>query len=199
MELNSIQNKAKSYGVPIIRTKSHEILEEFTKKHQPKHILEIGTAVGFSGITMLSVCQGDLVTIEHKEDFICQAKENFEKFGLSSRVKIISGDCHVELAKLLSSGEFDGYFDMIFLDGPKAQYNLLIDGLILLLKSGGRLVADNVLFRGYVEGTSAVPTRRYKTIIKRLGEFIETCKTHDKLTDFELNDVEDGMIFVRKI
>lgn len=199
MELDSIQSKAKTYGVPIIRTKSHEILEEFTKTHQPEHILEIGTAVGFSGITMLSVCSGDLITIEHNEDFISQAKENFEKFGLSSRVKIISGDCHVELAKLLYSGEFDGFFDMIFLDGPKAQYNLLIDGLILLLKSGGHLVADNVLFRGYVEGTSAVPTRRYKTIIKRLGEFIETCKNHRDLTDFVLNDVEDGMIFVRKI
>ena len=198
MELNSIESKAKTYGVPIIRTKSHEVLEEFTKNLNPKHILEIGTAVGFSGITMLSVCDGDLVTIEHNEDFILQAKDNFEKFGLSSRVEIISGDCHVEIAKLLASNKFDGYFDMIFLDGPKAQYNLLLDGLILLLKEGGSLVADNVLFRGYVEGKTAVPTRRYKTIIKRLGEFIDNCKTNEFLTDFKLLELEDGMIFVKK-
>ena len=198
MEIDSIQNNAKTYGIPIIRTQSHKILEQFTKEHKPMHILEIGTAVGYSGITMLSVCDGDLITIEHNEDFIAQAKQNFQKFELTNRVRIISGDCHVEIAKLLYSGEFDGYFDMIFLDGPKAQYNLLLDGLLLLLKSGGWLVADNVLFRGYVENSKTVPTKRYKTIIKRLGEFIERVKTHDGLTDFKLLDVEDGVIFVRK-
>lgn len=199
MELKSIQSKAKTYGVPIIRTKSHEILEEFTKSKNPKHILEIGTAVGFSGITMLSVCDGDLLTIEHNKDFICQAKDNFEKAGFSSRTKIIEGDCHVEIARLLASNKFDGYFDMIFLDGPKAQYNLLLDGLLLLLAEGGTLVADNVLFRGYVEGTTAVPTKRYKTIIKRLNEFIESCKTHESLTNFKLVEIEDGMIFADKV
>ena len=75
MELNSIQNKAKTYGVPIIRTKSHKILEKITTEKQPLHILEIGMAVGFSGITMLSACEGDLVTIEHNKDFIKQAKK----------------------------------------------------------------------------------------------------------------------------
>ena len=198
MELNSIQNKAKTYGVPIIRTESHKILEKFTTEKQPLHILEIGMAVGFSGITMLSACKGDLVTIEHNKDFIKQAKKNFKSFGLTERVKILQGDCHVEIVKLLASGNYDNYFDMIFLDGPKAQYNLLLDGLLQLLKSDGIFVADNVLFRGYVDGTTKAPTKRYKTIIKRLNEFIENCKTNKELKDFNLIDTEDGIIFARK-
>ena len=134
MELNSIKKNANSYGVPIIRTESHKILEDFTKKYKPKHILEIGTAIGFSGITMLSVCDGDLITIEHNAEYIKQAKKNFKAFGFDKRVTILNGDCHVEIVKLLASNKYDGYFDMIFLDGPKAQYNLLLDGLLLLLK-----------------------------------------------------------------
>jgi predicted O-methyltransferase YrrM len=198
MELNSIQNNAKSYGVPIIRTESHKILEQFTKEKQPLHILEIGMAVGFSGITMLSACDGDLITIEHNKDYIKQAKSNFKSFGLSKRVKILQGDCHIEIVKLLYSGKYDNYFDLIFLDGPKAQYNLLLDGLLQLLKPDGVFIADNVLFRGYVDGTTKAPTRRYKTIIKRLSEFIDNCKNHEDLKDFKLIDTEDGIIFARK-
>lgn len=198
MELNSIITNAKSYGVPIIRTESHKILENFAKEKNPKHILEIGTAVGYSGISILSVCGADLVTIEHNKDYIKQAIRNFKSFGFEKRVKILEGDCHIEVAKLLASSKYDEYFDMIFLDGPKAGYNLLLDGLLLLLKPNGIFVADNVLFRGYVDGKNQAPTKRYKTIIKRLNEFIDNCKNSDELTDFKLLETEDGIIFARK-
>ena len=94
----------------------------------------------------------------------------------------------VEISKLLSSENFNEYFDFIFLDGPKAQYGLMFDGLIKLLSKGGIIVADNVLFRGYVEQEANAPTKRYKTIIKRLNTFIENCKNHPELIDFVLND-----------
>lgn len=198
LDLKEIVDRSKIYGVPIIRTESHKILEEYTKKKQPLHILEIGTAVGYSGILMLQSCNGDLVTIEHNKDYIKQARKNFDENGLSDRVQIIEGDCHIEIAKMLYSGKFDEYFDMIFLDGPKAQYNLLLDGLLILLKKDGIFVVDNVLFRGYVLGDNKPPTKRFKTIIKRLNEFIENCKNNENLTDFCLNTTEDGIIFARK-
>lgn len=196
--VSNIVQKSKIYGVPIIRSESHKILENYTSHKQPLHILEIGTAVGYSGIIMLNSCSGDLVTIEHNKDYIKQAKKNFKENGLADRVKIIEGDCHIEIAKMLYSGKYDEYFDMIFLDGPKAQYNLMLDGLLLLLKKDGIFVADNVLFRGYVTGENSPPTKRFKTIIKRLNEFIENCKTNENLTDFCLNETEDGIIFAKK-
>ena len=197
-KIQNIVETSKIYGVPIIRTESHKILEEYTKQKQPLHILEIGTAVGYSGMLMLNCCKGDLVTIEHNREYIKQAKKNFAESGLTDRVKIVEGDCHIEIAKMLYSKKYDEYFDMIFLDGPKAQYNLLLDGLLLMLKKGGIFVADNVLFRGYVLGDNNPPTKRFKTIIKRLNEFIENCKNNEKLTDFCLNTSEDGMIFAKK-
>ncbi len=196
--IDEIVLNSKLYAVPIIRSESHKLLEKFTNEKQPLHILEIGTAVGYSGILMLNACKGDLITIEHNREYIEQAKKNFAENDLSDRVKIIQGDCHIEIAKMLFSGKYDGYFDMIFLDGPKAQYNLLLDGLLLLLKSDGIFVADNVLFRGYVSGENTPPTKRFKTIIKRLNEFIESCKNNEKLTDFQLISIEDGIIFAKK-
>ena len=198
MEIKNLKKTAKSYGVPIIRTESHKLLESEVIKSKPTHILEIGTAIGFSGITMLSASEADLTTIEHNKDYIKQAKNNFKSHKLSKRVKIIEGDCLVILANMVSSKKYDNYFDFVFLDGPKAQYDNMLDLIMNLLKPNGTFVADNVLFRGYVDGENKPVSRRYKTIIERLNKFIEKCKNHPKLTDFILNNIEDGMIFAKK-
>ena len=199
MEISQIYSNAKTYGVPVIRSESHKILEEEVKKTNPFHILEIGTAVGYSGILMLKNSTADLTTIEHNKDYIKQANINFKANNLSNRVKIITGDCLVEIAKMVASEKYNNYFDFIFLDGPKAQYDLLLDGLIELLKPSGTLIVDNVLFRGYVEKQNSAPTKRYKTIIKRLNTFIENCKNNKNLVDFELKNTEDGIIIAKKV
>lgn len=198
MDKKIIRKNAKIYGVPIIRTQSHKILQDEVKKAEPKHILEIGMAVGYSGISMLEVGDADLVTIEHNKDYIKQARQNFKKAGFLDRVTILEGDCLVVLAEMVASKKYEGYFDFIFLDGPKAQYQRMLELLIILLKSGGTLIVDNVLFRGYVAGESVPPTKRYKTIIDRLNEFIEKCKNHPKLVKFKLISTEDGMIYATK-
>ena len=199
MDKSNIRKNAKIYGVPIIRTKSHEILKDYIKQTRPKHILEIGTAVGYSGITMLENSDADLITIEHNKNYAAEAKKNFKTNGFFNRVKIELGDCLVILAKMVASKKYDGYFDFIFLDGPKAQYDQMLELLLILLADGGTFVADNVLFRGYVEGDKKPPTKRFKTIIKRLNDFIEKCKNHSNFVNFELNSTEDGLIFAKKV
>lgn len=198
MKYNEILQMAKKYGVPIVRTKSHELLEDFVKKANPKNILEIGTAVGYSGIIMLKSSTAKLVTIEHNKSYIKLAKKNFKKFKVHSRVKLLQGDCHVKIAEMVASDKFKEYFDFIFLDGPKAQYGLLLNNLLYLLRQNGTLVVDNVLFHGYIEGENTPPTKRFKTIIKRLNKFIEICKNHKKLYDVKLIDTEDGILYAKK-
>lgn len=199
MEIKEIREKAKDYGVPIIRTKSQEILKEKVIELKPKHILEIGMAVGFSGIVMLENSDADLYTMEHNKDYIIEAKKNFKSKKLDGRVKIYEGDCLVGLANMVASKKYDEYFDFIFLDGPKAQYDKMLELLIIMLAPSGTLIVDNVLFRGYVNKTNKPVSRRYKTIIQRLNNFIENCKNHSKLTEFVLNSTEDGMIFAKKV
>ena len=199
MNYDDILTLAKQYAVPIVRTKSHSILENLIKKNNPKCILEIGTAIGYSGIIMLKSSSAKLVTIEHNKNYVKLAKSNFKKFKVNKRVKILFGDCHVKIAKMVADNKYKDYFDFIFLDGPKAQYSLLLENLIYLLKPNGTLVVDNVLFRGYTTNEQIAPTKRFKTIIKRLNDFIDMCKNHKELYDIKLIDTEDGILYAKKI
>lgn len=199
MNYDDILTLAKQYAVPIVRTKSHSILENLIKKNNPKCILEIGTAIGYSGIIMLKSSSAKLVTIEHNKNYVKLAKSNFKKFKVNKRVKILFGDCHVKIAEMVADNKFKDYFDFIFLDGPKAQYSLLLENLIYLLKPNGTLVVDNVLFRGYTTNEHVAPTKRFKTIIKRLNDFIDMCKNHKELYDIKLIDTEDGILYAKKI
>lgn len=199
MNYDDILTLAKQYAVPIVRTKSHSILENLIKKNNPKCILEIGTAIGYSGIIMLKSSSAKLVTIEHNKNYVKLAKSNFKKFKVNKRVKILFGDCHVKIAEMVADNKFKDYFDFIFLDGPKAQYSLLLENLIYLLKPNGTLVVDNVLFHGYTTNEQIAPTKRFKTIIKRLNDFIDMCKNHKELYDIKLIDTEDGILYAKKI
>lgn len=199
MNYDDILTLAKQYAVPIVRTKSHSILENLIKKNNPKCILEIGTAIGYSGIIMLKSSSAKLVTIEHNKNYVKLAKSNFKKFKVNKRVKILFGDCHVKIAEMVADNKYKDYFDFIFLDGPKAQYSLLLENLIYLLKPNGTLVVDNVLFRGYTTNEQVAPTKRFKTIIKRLNDFIDMCKNHKELYDIKLIDTEDGILYAKKI
>lgn len=199
MNYDDILTLAKQYAVPIVRTKSHSILENLIKKNNPKCILEIGTAIGYSGIIMLKSSSAKLVTIEHNKNYVKLSKSNFKKFKVNKRVKILFGDCHVKIAEMVADNKYKDYFDFIFLDGPKAQYSLLLENLIYLLKPNGTLVVDNVLFRGYTTNEQVAPTKRFKTIIKRLNDFIDMCKNHKELYDVKLIDTEDGILYAKKI
>ena len=185
-------------GVPIIRDSSHELLRGLVIKYKPKHILEIGTAVGYSGITMLESSDADLVTIEKLEESACEARENFKNAGYENRVTVINDDCSLAVVDLIVEDENLGKFDFIFLDGPKAQYLNLLPSLYALLKDDGVLVADNVLFRGYVENPKSAP-RRFRTIYQRLARFIDYMFNSGDFYDVELFRMEDGVLVGKKI
>lgn len=199
MNYDDILTLAKQYAVPIVRTKSHSILENLIKKNNPQNILEIGTAIGYSGIIMLKSSSAKLVTIEHNKNYVKLAKNNFKIFKVNKRVRILIGDCHVKIAEMVVDNKYKDFFDFIFLDGPKAQYSLLLENLIYLLKPNGTLVVDNVLFRGYTTNEQVAPTKRFKTIIKRLNDFIDMCKNHKELYNVKLIDTEDGILYAKKI
>ena len=195
MEELYIKDSANHRGVPIIREISHKILIDYIKQYNPNKILEIGTAVGYSGIAILKNCNGTLTTIEHNHLLVNEANQNFADNGLTNRVNVICDDCLVQVAQMVADDNYNNYFDFIFLDGPKAQYGNMIEGLIMLLKSGGVILADNVLFRGYVNGQVKAPTKRFKTITSRLKIFINDFLNNSELTQTKLIEIEDGMLF----
>ena len=197
MKYEKIKQYANSYAVPIMREQTAKLIADFVKQSQPKNILEIGTAIGYSGLIMLENSSANLTTIEHNKNYIKKAKENFKEFKLSKRVKILDGDCLVILANLASNIKFQNSFDLIFLDGPKAQYEKMLELIILLLKNNGTLIVDDVLFHKHLSDDGKV-SKRFKTIETRLNNFIEKCKNHPNIKDFKLKTIDDGIIFATK-
>ena len=133
----------------------------------PSKILEIGTAEGLSGAAMLfEAPNARLTTVEIDEDRHKKAKENFQEFGLSGRARCVLGDAADVLPAL------EGPFDLIFLDGPKAQYVHYLPDLKRLLRGGGVLIADDVLLYGWVDGRSPVPPKRH-SLIDRIRDYLK--------------------------
>ena len=90
MNYQKIKDYAEKYAVPIMRPETSNIIADFIKSNTPSTILEIGTAIGYSGIIMLENSNANLITIEHNKEYIKQAKINFKEHKLLKRAKIFS-------------------------------------------------------------------------------------------------------------
>ena len=110
--LQSEKDYAKEHYIPIIRPESAKILYDIVYKYQPSTILEIGTAIGFSGSIMLSTSDSvTLDTVELKEELYAKAQEVFAKTNLTHRVSQYLGDAKCVIESLLDSCKT---YDMIF-------------------------------------------------------------------------------------
>ncbi len=180
-----LEKYAKENHVPIIRSKSLELLEKEVAAKKPERILEIGTAIGYSGSKMLlSSPNSKLYTIEIDPERCNLARENFKKAGLYDRVVLWEGDCN-EILRYM-----EGEFDFVFLDGPKAHYLEMLPKIVELLKSGGEIFADNVLFYGYIEQEGVY--NKKKTIIRNMRAYIEELEKNEMLSS-KIIEIEDGI------
>lgn len=189
--LKVILDFARENYIPVMLDQTANLLRTLVKLYKPKRILEIGTAIGYSGSIFLLNSNAELVTYEKLESSYNMAKSNFEKMGLSSRVVQRLGD-----AKDLLAQE-DGEFDFIFLDGPKGQYYSYIPDLDRLLTNGGVLVSDNVLFKGMVYDEVETP-KKHRTIKNNLNQFIDTMHSNQNYCNTLLNVGDGVLISIKK-
>ncbi len=176
--------------IPIVRENTLQKLLEVLKKENYKNLLEIGTAIGYSGIRMLAEnSKFILTTIEKDEKRYLEAKANFQNTNLNDRVELILGDAEKELKILLDNGR---KFDFIFLDGPKGQYIRYLPTLKKLLNKGGTLFADNVLLGGLIKDESRV-NHKNRTMFNRMKEFVNTI-LNDNDFDSQIYEIDDGFI-----
>ena len=133
-------------GLPLVDAEVGALLRVLAMSLGASRILEIGTAVGYSGIWLARAltARGMLVTLELNEDRAREARDNFARAGVSDRVSVVVGDAQLKIAKV------SGPFDLIFQDGDKQLYVPLLDRLVALLRPGGLLITDNVLWDGEV-------------------------------------------------
>ena len=112
-KLNNILKYSRENFIPTMLTNTGKLLYQYIKKYQPKNILEIGTAIGYSGIVMLiaSENKSQLLTIEKDELRVIMAKNNFDDNNLSKNVEIINGDASEVISKLhLEMTRYDDFY-----------------------------------------------------------------------------------------
>lgn len=193
VDFENLEKFAKQNNVPIVRPTTLEYLLDCVRKNAPSTILEIGTAIGYSGAKMLSVCDAKLVTIEKNLDMYMLAKQNFEKQNLTHRVECILGDAAEKLDSIEKSGR---KFDFVFLDGPKGQYVKYLPNIVSLLNVGGIIFADNVLFRGMVNSVGPVPHKN-RTIVQNLRAYLRCVQ--ESQFESQIFDIEDGFCITKKL
>ena len=114
-----------------------------------KNILEIGMSTGYSTIWFaeaISKNNGKVITIDHDEKKIERAKKNFEDAGLTDMIEIHHGDALKVISSINEKIQSTEYFDFIFIDADKERYIQYFDNVLPILKKGGLIAADNILF-----------------------------------------------------
>lgn len=185
--LAELEQEAKAEEIPIIQPEMAQFLTVLCTMKKPKHILEIGCAIGYSSLLMSENLApgGSILTLELDEAMANRARTNIERCGKSDIITVRNCDA-CEVMPTLT-----GQYDMIFLDGPKAHYIYMLNDCIRLLSEGGLLVADNVLYKGMTADPEHV-VRRKITIVKRLRHFIAAQQARPELESVLL-PLSDGV------
>lgn len=186
--LEELEQYAKKTDVPIIRPQVQNLLKLLLAMKEPKTILEVGTAIGFSALLMSEYgprgCH--ITTIEKYEVRIPIARENFKKAGKEKEITLIEGNA-TQILK-----ELTGPYDMIFMDAAKGQYIHFLPDILRLLPTGGILISDNVLQDGDVLQSRYAVTRRDRTIHSRMREYLYELKHHEGLQT-DILPIGDGV------
>ena len=121
------------------------------KSINAKNILEIGMSVGYSGLWFADAVMsnkqlnGQIITIDREEFKIDSARQNFEEAGVDSLIKIRKGEAR-EILREIKDEFNENYFDFIFIDADKESNIEYFDLCLPLVRKGGIIGADNILF-----------------------------------------------------
>lgn len=187
--LSKIKEEALENHVPILQDESLDLILMVLSLKKPNKILEIGTAVGYSAINFSRYLEGEnakIKTIEIKENMANIARENIASMGLEEKIELI----HADATKYLETLDEGNTYDVVFIDAAKGQYLVFLKEAIRLIKNGGVIIADNVLFKGRV--LSDYNEHKHRTATNRLREYLRIIE-EDKRLKSTLVKIGDGV------
>lgn len=191
-ELIKIKQKALDEHIPIIMDDTLDVVAEILKKERPNRILEIGTAVGYSAICFSEYLgqEGRIDTIERESDRVKEARENIKKAEVEDKICIYEGDA-VEILPTLTEE-----YDVIFIDAAKGKYPFFLSEAIRLSHIGSIIIADNVLYKGYV--MSDYNKHKQRTAVNNLREYIAEINNNQNL-ESKILEIGDGLAISKVI
>lgn len=195
--LENVRGEALAAEVPIIRDETAALLKCFIAMLRPKHILEIGAAVGYSALTMAEVMPEDaeIVTVENYEPRVLTATKNISGSEYKDRIHLIDDDAGKVIKELADAGR---EFDFIFMDAAKAQYIVWLPDILRLMPEGAVLFSDNILQDGSIVESRYQVSRRDRTIHTRMREYLFELKHNEMLETAILADGDGISVSVKK-
>ena len=182
-ELEKIKEKAILEHIPIIMDDTLEVIEKELKNNLPKRILEIGAAVGYSASMFAKYATSAVIdTIELDEGRYNEAKVNVEKIGVADRINLYLGNA----VEILPTLNFE--YDIIFIDANKGKYPVFLQEGIRLVRPEGIIIADNVLYKGYV--MSDYNKHKQRTAVRHLREYIKEA-VENEILESQILEVGD--------
>ncbi len=185
--LQTLRAAALDVRDPTVCDEALSLLLELAKGAE--RILEIGAAECLTSIALHLATGAEVTAIERDPVRAQRARENIAAFGAERGVRLLEGDAGEILPCL------EGTFDLIFLDGPKAQYRRYFADCKRLLRKKGVLVSDDVLFLGREK--EKVPKKR-RMLFEHIGEYLALLEGDP---DFETQIIEigEGLAVSRKL
>ena len=190
--LKELEEFARRENIPIIPHETVAFFRLFLQTMQPKSILEIGTAIGFSALLMAEqVPDAKIITIDRNEEMIGFAKENFARFDQRKQITLLEGDA-VDLLE-----HIEQRFDLIFMDSAKSKYIVFLPEVLKRLEVGGVVILDDIFQGGDVARDIMEVRRGQRTIYRGLQRLFDATLDHPGLTA-SLIPLGDGILMIRK-
>ena len=190
--LKELEEFARRENIPIIPHETVAFFRLFLQTMQPKSILEIGTAIGFSALLMAEqVPDAKIMTIDRNEEMIGFAKENFARFDQRKQIILLEGDA-VDLLE-----HIEQRFDLIFMDSAKSKYIVFLPEVLKRLEVGGVVILDDIFQGGDVARDIMDVRRGQRTIYRGLQRLFDATLDHPGLTA-SLIPLGDGILMIRK-
>ena len=190
--LKELEEFARRENIPIIPHETVAFFRLFLQTMQPKSILEIGTAIGFSALLMAEqVPDAKIMTIDRNEEMIGFAKENFARFDQRKQITLLEGDA-VDLLE-----HIEQRFDLIFMDSAKSKYIVFLPEVLKRLEVGWVVILDDIFQGGDVARDIMEVRRGQRTIYRGLQRLFDATLDHPGLTA-SLIPLGDGILMIRK-
>lgn len=181
-----MEKYAKEYNVPIIEKDSIKFIMKYIKLNNIKSILELGTAIGYSGILMVSANEGTtLTTIERDEKRYLEALKNIKKCGLEKQIEVVFQDA-------LDVNLVGRTYDLIFIDAAKGQYIKFFEKFSHYLSPQGVIITDNINFHGLVGNRDEKMSKNLNSLVSKIEDYIEFLKNNTEFTT-KFYDIGDGL------
>lgn len=184
--IKQVKKEALEMDVPIMEDDTINYIKKYIVENKVKRILEIGTAVGYSGLNYLSLDYDiSLVTIERDENRYLTALQNFKEAGLESRVDIIFKDA-LEV-------DINDKFDLIILDGAKGQNINFFNKFKKNLEPNGTIITDNMYLHGYVnKDEEDITSRNLRALVRKIKDYHNFLEENEEY-DSEILKIGDGI------